>query len=607
MRRALLAAAAVIVGAAATTVTIVVTTDEEPRRAVTTIGVSPAGNDTTCARGGGACKSFERAYQVAQPGDTIVPEAGTYPGGYIEPDATKAAGATITITPSCTTPNCVTVQGFFYLSGQNVRLVGNGNGRQLGSSNFLIYKLDIGTSARRAVATGLHLLTFFVTGSQDVTVRDSEVGPFLACYGRDQPRRTGDTAATVCPYDPPYYPYGGAQYANVGSVGNNVSEPKVGPSGELANSKPRNIVLDRLYFHDHNSSNIPDNQYGNSFHSGCLFLVSVDGLVLRNSIFRSCVVYDIQVQDFTTAACCGQQYGPPTNVTIENNWFGQPVNAASGQTGTSTENGCGVTFSCKTNTASDGQAAVQLGDRNQATAPPPFNTIFWQSWLVRFNSFQSGWSWDQTGDGSTGGFSNVRFLGNIGAPPSGACSGVAGLTYTLNAFYGTTCGTGALLTSSPFRTDTIPGLDLHLTGGAAAGLITATGGDYDLATDFDGETRTAPRDAGSDQRSGTVPPPPPPPTTTTGQATTAPPTTTVPPPPPSPLTKVRETFEQRFLPNLRAATIYKTWRTQNPGEAARFDEYLDHAQRRVQVTPPVMTTAFGRALVASVEMYALAG
>jgi hypothetical protein len=46
--------------------------------------------------------------------------------------------------------------------------------------------------------------------------------------------------------------------------------------------------------------------------------------------------------------------------------------------------------------------------------------------------------------------------------------------------------------------------DYHLAGASgstrADGWVTPTSGDYALGTDVDGQTRTAPRDAGSDQR-----------------------------------------------------------------------------------------------------------
>ncbi|MBA2359341.1 MAG: hypothetical protein H0V79_00150, partial [Actinobacteria bacterium] len=168
------------------------------------------------------------------------------------------------------------------------------------------------------------------------------------------------------------------------------------------------------------------------------------------------------------------------------------------------EGGCGVSFSCKTNEASDSQAAVQFDPRNVASAPAPHNVTYWKDILLRFNSWQAGFWWNNALE-TNATFSNVRVVGNTGQGNvnlNGNCAGVSGLSYAYNAFTTRICnGSGSvLLSSAPFVNDSITSADLHLTPGSAArGLVTATGGDYDLALDFDGEQRSAPRDAGSDE------------------------------------------------------------------------------------------------------------
>jgi chitodextrinase len=465
-----------------------------------TVWLKPGGSDATCTRNDRArpCGTFERAYELAAPGDTVLAESGTYNGATLPSAPAKASGAPVTISPACTAPNCVTVTGFFTVLASNVRISGNGNGRALGSSNFLIHKLVFAiagareTWTRDVVASGLHTLTFFINGASDITLRDSEVGPFLACYGRSQPRRTVDGPDTVCPDDPPYYPY-----ANTGSTAGGY-EPKIGPDGAQVGSTPTNITLERLYFHDHNSSNIKNGDgEGGSFHSGCLFIVSGSNITVRSSIFRQCVVYDIQIQDFTTKDCCGMQYGPVRGLTLENNWFGQPVNAV-GQAGTVVEGSCGASFSCRTNEVSDNQAAVQFSPRNVGSAPSPY----WRDILIRFNSIQGGIFWSDGSD-TTMTFSNVRVVGNAGRGNINVganCANTPGLVYDFNAFTNTVCGDpdSVLLSSSPFVSESIPNPNLRLNAlTPARGLVKATGGDFDLGVDFDGNLRGVPRNAGS--------------------------------------------------------------------------------------------------------------
>ena len=55
----------------------------------------------------------------------------------------------------------------------------------------------------------------------------------------------------------------------------------------------------------------------------------------------------------------------------------------------------------------------------------------------------------------------------------------------------------------------------------------------------------------------------------------------------------------RFLSELAQAKLYQNWRKANPGEAARFDSFVTAP---ATASPPPMLTAFGRALVAVVEM-----
>ncbi len=480
-----------------------------------------------------ACSSMDAAYQAASGGDTIRMKAGSYGGESIQrkvsleslsPACTTSNTTNcVTFTPDCTSVNCVVMDANLLVLGWNIRLLGNGARHSLGSSNWLIYYLNwtidnlpLADRTRYGIGEGLHALTFFVTGARDITFKNSEVGPFLACYGTSQTRRTVDGADTICPNDPPYFPFGSATWANSGSTNSDAYEPKVGPDGTITNSKPTGVTLDGLYFHDMNSANAKNGDQagsapsgGASRHMGCLFLVSVSDFTLRNSIFRQCVVYDIQIQDFTTTDCCGQQYGPLTDFTFENNWFGQSVNGA-GQTGTSTETvggtACGTSFSCQTNSATNNQPPLQFDPRNVSTAPSPHNTTYWKDGLIRFNSFQGGFWWNN-GNDTTSTFSNVRVIGNNGpgvTPTGSNCGGVTGLTYSYNAFSNTTCSdASSVLWNGSFVSTAITSADLHMATGAnnADGLVTPITTDYALTTDIDATARTSgSRDAGSDER-----------------------------------------------------------------------------------------------------------
>jgi hypothetical protein len=253
------------------------------------------------------------------------------------------------------------------------------------------------------------------------------------------------------------------------NTGPNTEEDKVGPDGTIRGQWPTNIVLDGLYVHDQNSNDL------SSQHMGGLFIISGGPITLENSHFARDVVYDVQVQDFTNPDCCGMTFGPAHDVVIENNWFGQAV------TGLNDPGGDG---------ADDNQPELQLDPRGGKC---------WQNWLIRFNSFARGPALGFDADPC---FNNVRVVGNVGQHPGLQCFyGAAGLTWAYNAWLNGQCGsTDAALTTLPYANATLGHEDFDLTGGPALGLVTATGGDYELATDIQARPRPGgARDAGADQ------------------------------------------------------------------------------------------------------------
>jgi hypothetical protein len=226
---------------------------------------------------------------------------------------------------------------------------------------------------------------------------------------------------------------------------------KIGFSGQ-APVVPKNVTLDGLLIHNQNGD---IGRETGSCHFGGLFLVTVDGLTLRNSVFSQNVIYDIQVQNFVGT--------PATNVTIENNWFG-----------------CAVDWAYRSSACQ--QQAIQ------------FSRASYTNWLIRYNSFVASiWSIDGTS------FSNFAVVGNAGDRPS-AC--YAGMSFRYNAWVGLTCATSdKSLSALPFL-NSVPGSeDLHLVAGSAA--IDAGDPSDAPSTDIDGQSRPlgGRPDAGANERS----------------------------------------------------------------------------------------------------------
>jgi hypothetical protein len=67
-------------------------------------------------------------------------------------------------------------------------------------------------------------------------------------------------------------------------------------------------------------------------------------------------------------------------------------------------------------------------------------------------------------------------------------------------------------------------------------------------------------------------------------------------------------FPEQYLPNIKPATItYANWRKRYPGEATKWDAYLDrvlaHEQGYSPPPPPALGSRFGKALVAAGELH----
>jgi hypothetical protein len=392
--------------------------------------VSPTGNDANACTQAAPCRSFDRAYRVARPGDTVQMAGGTYPGQTIGVDTSKvAATSDVTFVPAAGAT--VTINGDLDVYGSHVYFKGGANPSTIRLHNLGVQGTAGTNTAQYDTFENLDGAAFEIGPTHHITIKGGDWGPNYVCGG-------GGTA-----------------------------ENKVGPDGGIMNQWPHDIVLDGLTIHDQNSQDL------NNCHMGGLFLVSGGPITIRNSVFQQNVVYQIQIQDFTTPQCCGMHFGAVHDLTIENNWFGPPVTGLADPGGDRTN---------------DNQDELQFDTRQAGEC--------WTNILIRFNSFHNGpnLSFDNPSC-----FSNVRVVGNIGQAPS--CW--SGVTWAYNAWVGGKCGTTDVsIGSLPYASTTIGSEDYHLTGGAAVDLVTPTTGDYALGTDIDGQARPrgAARDAGADER-----------------------------------------------------------------------------------------------------------
>jgi hypothetical protein len=228
--------------------------------------VSPSGNDASACTQAAPCRSFDRAYRVAQPGEVVEVAGGTYPAQSIGSDSTKTApnvvfqpapGATVTLNCSSDGSNCLAVSGD-YVTVRNMQTA---------------YQAPI---AGKAVQGGVAINR----GSNYVVFENIDAGHIWLA---------GDNLTVLG-----------------GDYGPTVDEASTIPgNGTTTANPPRNVVIDGAYFHDH----LRDVR-----HMECLNVWGADGLVIRNSVFNNCAVFSIFVKHFGDNNIM-------RNITIENNWF----------------------------------------------------------------------------------------------------------------------------------------------------------------------------------------------------------------------------------------------------------------------------------------------
>src|SRR5262249_27993106 len=140
------------------------------------------------------------------------------------------------------------------------------------------------------------------------------------------------------------------------------------------------------------------------------------GVTIRNSTFRNCAVFDLSITEYNGS-------GPPTNYTIENNFFGSATS--------------GGYYSLEFN--SNASALNNILIRNNSST---------QEFLI---------------DNGQPTISNVRAVANIAPLDPWACS--SRISYDRNVWQGATCGSSDKNAAAGFRDPN--NLDLHLLAGAA--------------------------------------------------------------------------------------------------------------------------------------------
>jgi len=225
-----------------------------------TLHVAPGAPERAPCTAAAPCGSFDRANQLAAPGDTVLVRGGDYPTQVLRPDRT-APGETRKVI-------------FRPTPGAKVRIV-DGNGKlEIRASNVEFRDLTVDDWHAKGGARNITLrrirarCCFFIDAAANITVLGGSAGP-------------------------------------ADNLSNQISAYDERTGGHT--TAPKNIVIDGMTIHDYR-------QTDGSSHVDCLHVLAVEGMVVRNSRFRNCEHFAILFTVYGNA-------GSPKGVTIENNFL----------------------------------------------------------------------------------------------------------------------------------------------------------------------------------------------------------------------------------------------------------------------------------------------
>jgi hypothetical protein len=239
--------------------------------------------------------------------------------------------------------------------------------------------------------------------------------------------------------------YSGAPISNISMIGGDVgpvvnSHPQLAPATGIGAGWMTDILFQGVNFHDVTTTDAA------AYHVECMQSVGGTRVTFRGNRWSGCGIFDLSLTEYNNS-------GPPTDYLIENNFFGPSVNGGS--------------YSFHVN--SNASAIVRLVLRHNSSP---------QLFLLK----------------NVVPLQNASVSGNLAPRP--VCDAPGSVSYANNVWTGGTCG------SSDFAATSLGfvnagALDLHLLDGAAA---FGRGGSSCPSIDFDGQSRSAPCDAGADER-----------------------------------------------------------------------------------------------------------
>jgi hypothetical protein len=343
-----------------------------------TLAVSLAGSDSNDCSQSAPCRTFDRAYHAAEPGQVVVVAGGTYPSQTLLYDEGKAgvkrlphvvfrpaAGAKVTITGDLSISDTRTVKGASRVTFRDLTILENVNLEGCGVPD--------GEQCPPPATAGTSHLTF-----DHLRVK----GPVaLLCHSCDNVKILGGVWGPDT-----YLPCNGSLH------------PEVSPTYDATTfvklKRPNHILIDGARFQNFARCKSSD-------HTECLQFEPADYVTIRNSVFTKCDT--ITLAFFTSLAGDSKSpagFAAPDHILLENNFFDHSYDASGGPT----------------------YNALQIGECTNC--------------VIRNNSWLQNALLPRNPPGGEISRNNV-VAGNVG--PQSDC-GNGGITFSHNVFRGIACG-----------------------------------------------------------------------------------------------------------------------------------------------------------------------
>jgi hypothetical protein len=274
------------------------------------LAVSRAGSDSGDCSAAAPCRSFDRAYHVAKPGQVVVVAGGTYPSQTLLYDETKsgatknvvfrpAAGAKVIVSGDLAIADTRTVKGASHVTFKRITVTENVNLEGCGVPD--------GEECPPAASAGTSHLTF-----DHLRVK----GPVaLLCHSCDHVKILGGVWGpdTYLPCNDSLHPEVSPTY--------DASAP-----GLAKLKRPNHILIDGARFQNFARCKRSD-------HSECLQFEPADYVTIQNSVFTKCDT--ITLAFFTSLAGDSKSaagYAAPDHIVLQNNFIDHSYDHTGGPT-----------------------------------------------------------------------------------------------------------------------------------------------------------------------------------------------------------------------------------------------------------------------------------